>query len=359
MSKYPTLDKVEFAAGRQYRKAFIETERRRNHGLPTGTAALLEASLLRAQGHWERYEGHVAEYGLDDVSSAIRADDGRISAFAWEFRPTVTHLTLAAELIAEFHWVLRLQYAPQDGETMNSEQRRFANLGNQTINLMAKVVDHLTATPPNPKKTRQAETDQMYRFLFEYAQHLAKLGIKVCEPENYAFHHPKAAEWHDRLARLQETIAASVRAQAQKQRDMAKRLRGQPVEVEPVEAEPVREEAPPRRYLNFFPVGSDIYKNCQRLEHPVFCDIIELGDGTVTALDAEGAPALLKLSDYDVVYVDTDMMDAAHGRERRQEIVEHIRKHGLTAEEVFKVEFFAGPLVDCPTEEVDHDGDED
>lgn len=170
------LNKTALHSGRDFVNNFV-LSLRTSDSFPAGTAELLRTFLARAEADWNQY----ASYFKQDF------DHSTIFGIAVQ---ALTNATVACELAAEMHGVLRMEYAPLEREVLTDSHRQFANDARRLLNLMTAMVEVLKSNKVADNVADAKKVDIRLQRL-AYAKHVADIAVSVCKPENYTYQHPE------------------------------------------------------------------------------------------------------------------------------------------------------------------------
>lgn len=189
------LNKTALHSGRDFVNNFV-LSLKSSDSFPPGTAELLRTFVARAEADWNQY----ASYFEQDY------DHSSIFGIAVQ---AITNATVACELAAEMHGVLRMEYAPLDREVLTDSHRQFANDTRRLLNLMTGMVERLKSTKVADKVADTKKVDIRLQRL-AYAKHVADVAVGVCKPENYSFKHPETEKWLAIRARVKRACATAM-----------------------------------------------------------------------------------------------------------------------------------------------------
>ncbi len=204
------LNKTALQSGRDFVQTSVLSQVQ-NHSFPLGTTELLKTLLAQAEGEWAPYRGYFMQKHQHSIIFGMGVK-------------AITLATVAAELVSEFHWVLRVEYAPQDGETLTDSQRQFAHDARRLLNLMAGMIETLKLTEASNRPMADLRAERYQRL--DYARHLADLGVKICKPANYRWQHPETSSWLSIRARVLRMVANALTEQAKADESLAQTASG-------------------------------------------------------------------------------------------------------------------------------------
>jgi|GEM_PF-6843024 len=184
---------------------------------PPATPGLLDSAVSMVKYHASRW----LQYADGGKSHIPMIFNEAVAASSWA--------TVAKEIAVDFHWVSRLDYAPDESEKscITTEMRTFARDFNRLLNVIYDLARALRDSTNGDVEQDSADTLRFQRRQrLQQALYLSELGVQMTIPDHYGFHHPEASKWLSLRASVRRKMAEALLEAADAEETEATAFRG-------------------------------------------------------------------------------------------------------------------------------------